>query len=96
MKKKFARGKQITGHFSKKIGSKFWGYFMEESETLKLMPPYSKRENFVIKFKMGVRKRMPRKLRNATVCRACVRTTNISDKCLSCKIENAINWGRAY
>ncbi len=60
------------------------------------VPKNTRYENFVIKFKMKVRKRLPRKIRNATVCRKCVNTCVISDKCISCQIEQAVNWGKPY
>jgi len=59
-------------------------------------PKVSRYENFVVKFKMGVRKRLPKRIRNATVCRKCVNTHVISDKCISCQLDQAVNWGRPY
>ena len=60
------------------------------------IPRYTRYETIVIKFKMGVRKRLPKRILNATVCRKCVNTHVISDKCISCQIEQAKNWGRPY
>jgi len=58
--------------------------------------PYSRRKNMSIKFKMGVRKRLPKKIRYATVCRKCRQSSSIRDRCISCQIEQAVSWGRPY
>lgn len=47
-------------------------------------------------FKHRVRKKLPKKVRYATVCRKCKKTNIISEKCLTCKIDFALYWGKAW
>ena len=61
-----------------------------------LVAPYSRRKKMGIKFKMVVRKKMPRRLRFATVCRKCRKSSTIKGQCISCQIEQALQWGRPY
>lgn len=51
-------------------------------------------KHYVI-FKHRVRMKLPKSLRFATVCRKC-RKEVVSKKCFTCKIEGAIEWGRAW
>jgi len=47
-------------------------------------------------FKHRVRQKMPKRIRYATVCRRCKKATTQSDRCLTCQIDFATWWGRAY
>lgn len=46
-------------------------------------------------FKHRVRRKMPKRIRYATVCRGCGKG-NQADKCFTCKIDFALWFGRAY
>lgn len=46
-------------------------------------------------FKHKVRKKLPKKIRYATVCRKCTVAT-VSNKCLTCKIDEAMLWTKPY
>ena len=47
-------------------------------------------------FKHKVRTKLPKKIRYATVCRRCKKSSRISDLCLTCKIEQAEHWAKPY
>ena len=47
------------------------------------------------RFKIKVRKVLPDSIRYRTVCRKYKKAKTQSEKCLSCQIEFAIDWGRA-
>ena len=47
-------------------------------------------------FKHSVRTKLPKKIRYATVCRKCRKSTRISDKCITCQIDFANYWGQAW
>ena len=48
------------------------------------------------KFKHKVRTNLPDSVRYRTVCRKCKKSSRINDKCLTCKIQRALEWGRAW
>jgi len=48
------------------------------------------------KFKHKVRTNLPDSVRYKTVCRKCRKSPRINDKCLTCKIERAVEWGQAW
>ena len=44
-----------------------------------------------------VKSKIPRKMRHKTICRKCKQAkTNSPNRCMVCKVEDAISWGRAY
>ena len=46
-------------------------------------------------FKHKVRTKLPKRIRYATVCRRC-RKVSVIDKCLTCKIDEAMLWTKPY
>ena len=48
------------------------------------------------KFKMKVRNALPDSIRYRTVCRKCKKARIQSEKCLSCQIDFALDWGQAW
>lgn len=47
-------------------------------------------------FKHRVRAKLPNKIRFATVCKRCSETTNITERCWTCKLDEAKKWDRPY
>ena len=47
------------------------------------------------KFKHKVRNKLPDRIRYATVCRKC-NTPIISDRCFTCKLDQAKGWSKPY
>ena len=46
-------------------------------------------------FKHKVRTKLPKKIRYATVCRKC-KTETISNRCFTCRIDEALLWTKPY
>ncbi len=47
-------------------------------------------------FKHTVRKKLPKRIRYATVCRKCKKAVSQREKCMTCQTEFALYWGQAW
>lgn len=47
-------------------------------------------------FKHKVRTKLPKKIRYATVCRRCKKQSIVSERCFTCRIDEALLWKKPY